>query len=180
MTEEELISQIAQGNRKAFNDLYVRYRPKVFSTALHYLQHVYDAEELTQDVFVEIFRSARRYNAKASPGTWIFRITVNKCLDKLRYRKAKKRFAFISHLFQSDEHADIPDTEGTQQFKDDETARLYKAIDQLPGKQKTALILTQIEELSINETAAIMGTTNKAVESLTHRAKVNLKNLLKK
>jgi RNA polymerase sigma factor (sigma-70 family) len=180
LTDEELISQIARGNRQAFNDLYVRYRPKVFSTAFHYLQHTHDAEELTQDVFVELFRSAGKYNAKATPGTWIFRITVNKCLDKLRYRKAKKRFAFISYFFQSDEHGDVPDAEGRQPFSDDENTMLHKAIDRLPEKQKTALILTQIEELSIKETAAIMDTTPKAVESLTHRAKANLKNLLKK
>ena len=180
MTEEELISAIAQGGKQAFNELYLKYRPKVFSTAFHYLQIQQDAEELTQDVFVEIFRSASRYNFKASLSTWIYRITVNKCLDKLRYKKAKKRFAFVAHFFTADDHGNIPETSGDHQHSEEQNRLLYKAIDRLPEKQKTALILTQIEELSIKETAAIMNTTAKAVESLTQRAKAGLKLTLKK
>lgn len=180
LTDEELILHIAGGDRQAFNEIYKRYRPKIFSTAYHYLQQEHDTEELTQDVFVEIFRSAARYNFNASLSTWIYRITVNKCLDKLRYQKAKKRFAFITHLFHHEDHHQLADQKDERQEADEDRAMLYKAIDRLPDKQKTALILTQIEELSIKETATIMNTTAKAVESLTQRAKSNLKIFLKK
>lgn len=179
MTDEAFISGIVKGDRQVFNAFYQAYRSKIYSTAFHYLQHAHDAEELAQDVFVEVFRSAVKYNFKASLSTWVYRITVNKCLDKLRYQKAKKRIAFFTSLFNQGEHH-IPD-HGNDNGRDDEhTAMLYKAIDRLPEKQKTALILTQIESLSIKETAAIMNTSNKAVESLTQRAKANLKVFLKK
>lgn len=179
MTDDELISAIAGGDPKAFNELYRHFQTRVYRTAFQYLQQVHDAEELTQDVFVQVYRSAAKYNYKASVSTWIYRITVNKCLDKLRYAKAKKRFAFITQLFQHEEQHPVPDNKA-HTAATEENAALYLAIDRLPEKQKTALILTQLEELSIKETAAIMDTSPKAVESLTQRAKSNLRIFLKK
>lgn len=175
MEETALINAIVQGDKKAFDTLYRSFREKVFRTAFHYLQHTQEAEEAVQDVFVEVYRSAPAFHFKSSLSTWIYRITVNKCLDRLRYRQAKKRFAFITHFFQHD-HPGAPAVAPVEANEDNKM--LYAAIDKLPGNQKTALILTQIEELSIKETAAIMKTTAKAVESLTQRAKNNLRKFL--
>ncbi len=180
-TDEVLLSRIATGDKQAFNSLYQRYKPKVFGTAFHYLQDSHDAEELAQDVFVELYHSASKYNARAAPGTWIYRITVNKCLDKLRYRKAKKRLAFITHFFQPGTHGDIAVPDNADMPGQAEDLRLlYQYLDRLPVNQRTALILTQIQELSIKETAAIMNNSPKAVESLTQRAKANLRKLFEK
>ncbi|RYZ48888.1 MAG: RNA polymerase sigma factor [Sphingobacteriales bacterium] len=179
MTDQEYIAGIVAGDKQAFARLYRHYHDKIFSTAFHYLRIDEDAEELTQDVFVELFRSASKYNFKASLSTWIYRITVNKCLDKLRYQKAKKRFALVTQFFRH-EHHDLADTGPPNAAQDEAVAALHRAIDKLPDKQKTALILTQIEELSIKEAAGIMDISAKAVESLTQRAKANLRQLLKK
>jgi RNA polymerase sigma-70 factor (ECF subfamily) len=180
VTDEALITAVAQGNAQAFNSLYERFRQKVFSTAYHYLQDQADAEELVQDVFVELYHSASRYNFKASVSTWIYRITTNKCIDKLRYRKAKKRIAFISHFFQPGKHQLAEQAEQAFHPPDEEIQQLYRFIDRLPEQQKTALILTQIQQLSIKETAEIMKSSPKAVESLTQRAKTNLRKFFKK
>lgn len=170
-----MIAGIMRGDKKAFDLLYRLFQEKVFRTAFHYLQHTQEAEEAVQDVFVEVYRSAAAFGQRSSLSTWIYRITVNKCLDRLRYRKAGKRFAFITHIFKGSEDIAAP---AANDIRGEENRLLYAAIARLPEKQQTALILTQIEELSIKETAAIMKTTGKAVESLTQRAKKNLKKLL--
>ena len=180
VTDEALITAVAQGDMQAFNSLYQRFQPKVFSTAFHYLQDQGDAEELVQDVFVELYHSASRYNAKASVSTWIYRIATNKCLDKLRYRKAKKRIAYFTHFFQPGKHHAAATADPEPHPPDEEIQQLYHFIDRLPEQQKTALILTQIQQLSIKETAEIMKSSPKAVESLTQRAKANLRRFFKK
>jgi RNA polymerase sigma-70 factor (family 1) len=177
---QELIEQIAKGNERCFNQLFTLYKDKVFNTALSYLHNAADAEEATQDVFIEIYQSASKFEGKSKVGTWIYRITVNKCLDRLRYQKRKKRFAFVVSIFKQGTgelqhdyaHFDHP---GVKLESKEDAAVLFKAIDTLPENQKTAFILSQIEELSQKEIAEVMNASIKAIESLIQRAKGNLR-----
>lgn len=75
-----------------FNQLYFEYRALVYSLALHYVQNVEDAEEITQDVFVKVYQSIHTFKNNASVKTWIYRITVNASLDFITKKKSKKRF----------------------------------------------------------------------------------------
>src|ERR1043165_6209926 len=86
----------------AFEKLYSRLKNRVYNTVLSYLQNREDAEEITQDVFIEAYRSFSTFKGEASADTWIYRIAVNKALDHLRYKNRKKRFAFMSSLFKQD------------------------------------------------------------------------------
>lgn len=175
LTDDVLIEQIALGNKQAFNELYLRYHKKIFGLCFHFMQQIQDAEEVMQDVFVVVHKTAHKFHHKASCSTWLYRIAVNKCLDALRYKNARKRFAFITHFFE-----DKPMDSAAPYYSDHQTSELYQAIKKLPEQQKTAIILTQIQELNFKETASIMDTTLKAVESLVQRAKANLKKNLKK
>ena len=185
MEHRELIYQSAQGNEQAFKALYELFKGKVFNTTLSYLQDASEAEETTQDVFVEVWKSASKFEGKSSVSTWIYRIAVNKCLDRLRYKKRKKRFAFLQSLFNDETgellydspHFDHP---GILLENKETAAILFQAIDELPEQQKTAYILSYIEDIPQKEVAEIMKNTPKAIEALNRRAKANLKNQLEK
>lgn len=171
----ELIKAIAEGNRQAFEELYNLYSVNVYNTALSYTQSKEDAEEITQDVFTSINRNASGFKGEASPGTWIYRITINTSLNHL---KKKKRFSFI--FFGNPEpevsHFDHPGI----LLENKENARLlFNAIEGLPESQKTAFILSFVEDLPRQEVADIMELSLKAVESLLQRAKANLRENLK-
>ncbi|MBC7914959.1 MAG: RNA polymerase sigma factor [Pyrinomonadaceae bacterium] len=184
--EKDLLSKISDGNKKAFKEFYMLFKDRVFSIAFSYLRQTEDAEEITQDVFVEINRSAGFFDNRSSVNTWVYKIVVNKSLDKLRYLKAKKRFAFISFIFGNDIDNslknNIPDTShhGFEADKKESIGILLSAINRLPESQKTAIILTQIELLKGKEAAEIMNVTPKAVEGLIQRGKSNLKRQLEK
>ncbi|MEZ4966829.1 MAG: RNA polymerase sigma factor [Saprospiraceae bacterium] len=171
-----LLERIAGGDENALSELYDVFHQRVYNTALGFLQHVEDAEEITQDVFVEIYRSAGRFQGNSSVSTWIYRIAVHRCLDRLRYKKRKRRFAFFSSLMGMNV-PDPPDFEdpGVQMEKRENARILYKAIDTLPATQKTAFLLSFVEDLPRQEIADIMQVSLKALESLLQRAKANLR-----
>jgi RNA polymerase sigma factor (sigma-70 family) len=155
----------------------------VFNTCLSYVLNTEDAEDITQEVFIEIYRSLDKFKQEANISTWIYRITVNKSLDFLRRKKSKKRFAFFSNLFHEEtgeiihEHADF-EHPGVRLENKESSKYLFKVIETLPESQKTAFILFTIEELSQKEISAIMNMTPKAIESLIQRAKVSLRKKL--
>jgi RNA polymerase sigma factor (sigma-70 family) len=184
LTERELLTGITGADKKAFAQFYHIFKDRVFNVAFGYLRQIQDAEEITQDVFIEIHRSAKHFKGTSSVNTWVYKITVNKCLDKLRHQRAKKRFAFLAAAFRDDETSslDIPDHthHGLEADKKESLGILLFALDKLPVSQKTALILTQLELLKGKEVAEIMGVTPKAVEGLIQRGKINLKKELEK
>lgn len=182
MQPEELLFHIANGDTSAFRQLYELFKSRVYNTCLSYLQNTAEAEEATQDVFVELHHSAASFKGTSSVSTWVYRITVNKCLDRIRYNNRQKRFAFLSSLFKptgemahDPGHFEHPAASLEQKEK---SVVLFKAIRQLPENQQTAFILKQVEGLSQKEIAAIMDLGEKAVESLLQRAKGNLRKIL--
>lgn len=160
----------------ALKDLYNMFGRRVYNTALSIVQNTSDAEEITQDVFIEINRSISKFKAQSSIGTWIYRIAVNRSLDFVRYRKRKKRWG-LGGLFRVDESIEVPDFHhpGIELENKEKAAILFKAIDRLPENQKTAFVLAMIEELPQKEIAEVMNNSVKAVESLLQRAKENLR-----
>ncbi|MCF8464225.1 MAG: RNA polymerase sigma factor [Flavobacteriales bacterium] len=155
----------------------------VFNVCLNYLQNSQDAEEVTQDVFVKVHSKLDTFKAESELKTWVYRISVNQSLDFIKAKTRKKRFGF--HLFI---HTDVKedsaafssfDHPGIQFENKEATEQIFRAINQLPERQKTALLLKSMEELSQNEIAEVMELSTKAVESLLSRARATLKEILK-
>lgn len=169
--ETEIIQAIVSGEQRAFKVLYAGYADKVYNTALSYSKSTEDAEEITQDVFVKIFKSAASFKGDAALSTWIYRIAVN---TSLNYLKKKKRFSLFKNTFRNAESVEF-EHPGVLLENKENAATLYKAMECLPDTQKTAFILSYIEELPRQEVAAIMETSLKAVESLLQRAKKNMR-----
>lgn len=166
-----------------FRQLFHENNKKVFNVALNFLQNREDAEDITQEVFIEVFRSFHQFNERSAVSTWIYRIAVNKSLDFLKAKKRKKRFAFLTQLFHPEtgevlhevSHFEHP---GVSLENKERSQILFRAIEKLPDSQKTAFILFRIEGLPQKEVAQVMNITEKAVESLVQRAKENLRKIL--
>ena len=166
-------------NETHFNAVYDDFKSLVYNLALSYVHSQEDAEDATQEVFVKIYQRYAEYKPeRASLKTWVYQITINHCLDRVRARKSQKRFGFLTSLFMPDTGDPIPeavhfDHPGVALEDKEAIGRLFRIIDTLPDSQRTALILTKIEDRSVKEVAEIMQLSPKAVESLLQRAKEN-------
>ncbi|WP_262496955.1 RNA polymerase sigma factor [Formosa algae] len=172
--EQKLLIQIAKGNQKAFQELYLLYKSKVYNTALGYLQNVEEAEEITQDVFLSIFKRATTFKGQSKVSTWIYRITINKALNQIEKRNRRPK----SNLEIQDYHQIDFQHPGILLENKEKAQYLFSVINTLIATQKTAFILSYVEGLPQQEVADIMETTVKSVESLLQRAKTNLKKKL--
>jgi RNA polymerase sigma-70 factor (ECF subfamily) len=182
LTEAELIAGLLAKKEVAFQFLIDSYGDRVHNTILSIIQNKEDTEDLTQEVFVEIYNSISKFKGGSQLYTWVYRISTTKALDLLRKRKAKKRFAFFTSIFSGEgEEMEIPDfnhpgitIENTERSK-----ILFAAMNKLPENQKISFTLSQIENLSYKEIAEVMNLSISSVESLIFRAKGNLKKWLK-
>jgi len=155
----------------------------VYNTALGLLQNTADAEDITQEVFIQVFHSVEQFKGESKFSTWLYRITVTKCLDFLRSKKRKKRFAFVQNLFGAESNEPLVEQTsfvhpGVQLENKERAAILFKAIDKLPENQKAAFTLHKVEGLSYQEVAEVLRVSVSSVESLLFRAKNNLQKYL--
>jgi RNA polymerase sigma-70 factor (ECF subfamily) len=184
LNEQELIQGLKNGDENAFRELVETHKDRVYNTALGIVQNAEDAEDVSQEVFIQVYRAIHNFKGESKLSTWLYRIATTRALDLLRSRKSKKRFGAIQRLFgEGDETAyEIPDFHhpGVALDQKESAARLFKAIAQLPDNQKIAFTLHKIEDLSYQEVSDVMKTSVAAVESLMHRAKQNLRKILEK
>ena len=184
MNEQELIQGLKNGNEIAFKFLVDTYQDRVFNTSIGIVQNAEDAEDVAQEVFIQVYRSIHSFKGESKLSTWLYRIATTRSLDLLRSRKSKKRFGLLQRLFGegNEPEFEIPDFNhpGVALDQKENAARLFKAISQLPDNQKTAFTLHKLEDLSYQEVSEVMKTSVAAVESLMHRAKQNLRKILEK
>ncbi|PHI20888.1 RNA polymerase subunit sigma-70 [Lewinellaceae bacterium SD302] len=171
INDQDLISSMARGDTQAMKALYARHADRVYNTALVYLQVPNDAEEVAQDVFTKAWRSAAKFKGNSQVSTWLYRITVNTALSKLKKRK-RKSFLGLGELTKEPTNFSHPETK--LEFAEEQQT-LYAAIYGLPARQKTAFVLSYIENLPRQQVADVMAISLKAVESLLIRSKKSLR-----
>lgn len=183
--DTKLMLRIKAGDQDAFQQLVERHKISVLNLCLRFTGNKTDAEDLSQDVFIRIFQAAPTYEVKAAFTTWVYRITVNLCLNHQRRKKILQFFS-LNHKSSPDSPFDNREPETPisehpdREFERKELQQLVQdAIQSLPESQKTVIILHRYQELSYQEIAAVLDTTVSAVESRLHRAKQNLKKRLK-
>ena len=171
-------------NEVDFDTIYKEHASLVYNMCLHYVLNPEDAQDIAQEVCVKVYQKYHQYDAAtASLKTWICRIAINHCLDFLKAKKTKKRFGFVSTLFYGDSnepvsHAVDVNHPGVGAEDKEALDNLLKIIYSLPENQKTAIILSKIEDRPQKEVAEIMETSLKAVESLLQRAKQTIQKKL--
>lgn len=184
MDESELIKGIQQSDRQAFRILVETYQKMVVNTCLGIVHNQADAEDLAQDVFMEVFRTSGNFRGDSKLSTWLYRIATNRSLNFIRNTKRKRFWQSIEETFAGgrNNHREISENRGDQPDNEiNETQRkqvLYHAIDQLTEKQRVAFTLNKYEDLSYQQIAEIMEISLASVESLIHRAKKNLQDQL--
>ena len=183
MTEAELIEGLILQDKKAIQYLVHNYQKSVVKTAYYFVSNMEDAEDLSQEVFLEILKSIGHYKMNSSLGTWIYRITVNKSLDHLRKQKRKNLLHQMKSLMTSSyeeryTYNSEPRTMDTRNDDKEKREILERAVNSLPENQKIAFILNKYDELAYKEIADIMNLSLSSVESLIHRSKMNLQKKL--
>jgi RNA polymerase sigma factor (sigma-70 family) len=183
LKEEQFIGQLKEGNMNAYRELVAQFTGRIYNTALGLLQNQEDAEDISQEVFTEIYQSVSQFTERSKLSTWIYRITVSKSLELIRSRNRKKRTGILFSLFGKEDHLAVTNTSpfyhpGIKLENKERAAILFQAIEKLPASQRTAFTLHKLENLSYAELAEIMGVSVSSVESLMFRAKQNLRKLL--
>lgn len=183
LSDEDLLAALQAAEAGAFEEVVRRYGARVLNTCLGLVPQRADAEDLTQEVFVEVYTQLAGFRGEARLSTWVYRIAVNKCLEWQRHRKRQKRFAFLTSLFGADDNEpthDLPDYEhpGVLAERREQAAILLRAVARLPERQQAAFTLFHMQSLSHSEIAAALELSVGAVESLLHRAKTALRQQL--
>jgi len=184
MSESEIIKKLKQGNESAFKELVNNYRQMVVNTCFGLLHNTEDAEDVAQDVFIEVFRSAENFRGDAKISTWLYRIAVNRSLNFIRDNKKRRWFQSFDDVVESKKEALHPlnyqsyDDPESEMENSQRALLLHEVIDSLPKNQRVAFTLNKYEDLAYKEISEVMNLSVSSVESLIHRAKKNLQKKL--
>jgi RNA polymerase sigma-70 factor (ECF subfamily) len=182
----QLMLRFQKGEQEAFQQLFQKYSLSVVNFAFHFLGNRGRAEEIAQEVFLQVYRWQQRYEPKAKFSTWLFKIAHNHCLNEVRkgeYRVTLESLAPQEDFDGDERRRELPDTnpgkgEDTIAAKQAAT-RIAKILQRIPESQRTALMLSRLEGMSYQEVAEVLGSTEKAVKSLVFRATQSLRDGLK-
>lgn len=185
MTDRELVQGIIDSDQAAFKELVEKHQLFVIRTCYALVHDREDAQDLAQEVFIEILKSAAAFRGTAKLSSWIYRIAVNKSLNHLKRCKRRNTFSLFSFQVpggnvQGEQTANQNTyTDGDVGMEEKELKQaLHTAIDSLPVKQKIAFTLHNYEDLPYKEIAEVMNVSLSSVESLIHRARLNLQKRL--
>ena len=182
--DAELMLRVKSGDREAFATLVEKYKQPVVNLAYRTLSDAAEAEDMAQQVFLQVYKAAHRYQISAKFSTWLFTIARNLCLNEIRRRSRHP----AESLYQVSDTDDTP----MRQVEDARVAsppkallsseleeKIEAALADLPENQRTAIALCRQEELSYEDIAKVLGVTVSATKSLIHRGRETLKQRLK-
>ena len=184
MSEQNFIKELQIGNQIAFGQLIDTYQQKVFSTCISFIPNKEDAEDVSQEVFITVFKSIHQFKENSKLSTWIYKITTNKCLEFIRKKQAKKRFAFMQTILGNEIPIDKTNyfTEfnhpGILLENQEKSVILFKAILTLPEIQRVVFTLAKIDGKSYQEIVEITGKSLSSIESVMIRKKKGLQEKL--
>ena len=173
----ELTKVAAQGDMAAFEEIYKRHHRRVYSICLRMLQNASEAEDLTQDVFIQLYRKISSFRGDSAFTTWLHRMTVNQVLMHFRKRTVKYE--------KTTEEGETPDqivsgTGNPHKMQIVDKIALDNAIEQLPTGYKNVFVLHDVEGFEHEEVARILGCSVGTSKSQLHKARLKLQKLLKK
>ena len=178
-TDEELVRKAKAEDSRAFGELVTRYESKVYSLALRMVRNPEDAEDVLQDTFLRAYRGIKSFQGNSTFSTWIYRITANSALMRLR----KRQLPTVS-IEDSNERempiniADWAPGPVEQMLSQETQQAMSEAIEALPPEFRQVFVLRDVEELSNAEVAEILDISIAAVKSRLHRARLKVRNRL--
>lgn len=181
---EELAARIAEKDEDAFQILVNRHQTPVLNLVYRFIGDRSRSEDLAQEAFLQVWRSAKSYQRKSKFTTWLYRICVNLCLNEIKSARRKKWLRFFENTPNSmyPENESLLDESPNPEdllLARERNQQIATALQSLPENQRIALILKRYDNLSYEEIASVIGCSNSAVESLLVRAKRTLQKKLK-
>jgi len=177
-SEQELIAAAKINDPAAWREMLSQYGSKVYGIALRFLLNDKDAEDVVQEVWLTVSKKISEFRGESKLGTWLYRIAVNKCLERLRSKKNRQTESIDQQLPQFDNEgyfqrefsdwSEAPDLRTDNAILKEE---IEKAIWSIPDQYREVLVLRDVEGLSGQETADVMGLTEAAVKTRLHRAR---------
>lgn len=178
--EEITVARIKSGDTESFRVIAEEYTEQLFRVALGYMHSKEEAEDMVQEAMIKAYNNIHSFKGDSKLSTWLYRITINTCLNEIDKKKRRSFFSRIEDISErlrdTTSNGESPEQQMIQHESD---KRVQKAIDSLPAKQKTAFILQRYKELSQKEISEVMQLSEGAVEQLLQRGKSNLRKKLK-
>ncbi len=183
LSDNELISEYANGSIEAFEELIIRYESKIFNLALRFTRNQEDAEEVLQDVFCTLYKKLADFQGKSAFSSWLYRIIVNAAFMKLRKRKQVQSISIEDlspavHQQYIEQDSFFFSRSDSISISHELRAVLEEAINKLPRQYRAVFVLRDIDGLSNQETGEILGLSIPAVKSRLHRSRLMLRKKL--
>lgn len=183
--DSDLVNAFKKGDYPAFEKIVLKYQDRVYNLCYRFLGDKQEAEDSAQEIFIKVYRALKGFKFKSSFYTWLYRIVINTCKNRVKsveYRRSKSRISLDDDQEKTDygistvaAKDDLPDTNLEHREK---IKRIQEAINSLPPDQKTVVILRDIEGLSYDEIADITKNRLGTVKSKLSRARLGLRNKL--
>jgi RNA polymerase sigma-70 factor (ECF subfamily) len=180
-----LMLRVKQGDRAAFEELVEKYKQPVMNLVYRTLPDATEAEDLAQHVFLQVYKSAHRYEVAAKFTTWLFTIARNLCLNEIR-RRSRHPADSLDETFADNDEQPMRQPEDLKTFSPPETLlqseleeKIEEALAELPEKQRTAILMCRGDEFSYEDIAQVLDCSVSATKSLIHRGRETLKQRLK-
>ena len=180
-----LMLRVKQGDREAFEELVEKYKQPVMNLVYRTLPDATEAEDLAQHVFLQVYKSAHRYEVSAKFTTWLFTIARNLCLNEIR-RRSRHPAESLDETFADNDDQPIRQPEDVKTFSPPDSLlqaeledKIETALAELPEKQRTAILMCRGDEFSYEDIAKVLECSVSATKSLIHRGRETLKQKLK-
>ena len=174
--DQQLIEAILNGDAKSYGQLVNRYKDLVYTLAYRMLKHREEAEEVAQDAFVKVYRSLNKFKGDSKFSTWIYKVTYNTCLDRLK--KNKKHFNDLPIDEYTEHKLETIDNALEGMIKMERSDLIKRCINKLPSESSYLLTLYYFEELSLDEMSKIIGITSNTIKVKLYRARKKLAEIL--
>lgn len=175
MDEEKLIRLAARGDAQAFNTLMASQERRMYAVALRMFGTKEDAEDCMQEAMLRVYRAIGGFKAQSSFSTWVYRITMNTCLDELRRRKNRPNTSLDGLLDAGWSPSDDSDTPEQHALRSEARSGIQRFIQELPEDMRAAVVLRDIQGLSYDDIAAALDTNVGTVKSRISRGREKLR-----
>ena len=178
MDERELIIRAGRGDAYAFEQLMAAHENRMYAVALRMCGNREDAQDCLQEAMIRVFRAISGFKGQSSFSTWVYRITMNSCLDELRRRKSRAAVSLDSMLESGFAPSDESDTPEESSLRSEQKRALEKAIAQLPEDMRAAIVLRDIQGCSYDEIARALDANVGTIKSRISRGREKLRAVL--
>ena len=180
-----LMLRVQQGDLAAFEDLVNKHKQPIINFIFRTLKDANEAEDLAQNVFVQVFKSAQRYQVSARFSTWLYTIARNLCLNEIRRRsrhpaESLDQESALNEDLPARQFEDVRNISAPDRLMQEELSeKIQEVLSELPENQRTAILMFREQEMSYEDISRVMGCSLSATKSLIHRGRETLKQKLK-